>query len=594
MATMTTQTAGFGLAHQASYELASSSSDGGIDNILLYELSQLDGVSGHNPDTGEASTVAGQFLKQYTTKLFGSPYQLLDSVDRRFPGINDEVGAEYLRNFLLNSPILHIRPGMPHYTGGNGLFGETIKDIFMNKNLGQSILTGLAKATIFNKGQQLQRRMFGFRENYLNYMSYVNYMCRSAAIYLGIEKMGTFVAGTNGMQEFTTIRWENYRMLNTYVHSMTEYFGLLAKGAGTDIGGFFTGIWRDATSAANAIAKFVDPTTGAISDQEAYDKAVEDYNVEISRAGDAVNESWNDVNGGSGMIDTMDRKVKSVSFMVEPVPFNESLNNATAPSAIGGAIDALDNGIGSEIAFITNSHADVGVIGELTKFIGGTVEGLAESLSKMIQPVTGGFVQNLFSGALGALKGQKMIYPDIYKNSNSSMNYEFSVTLSSPYGDAYNYYMNIVVPLLHLIGLAAPRMISANTTTSPFLVQAYIPGMATCQLGIIESMNIIKNPTSKHVSVHGYPLTIKVQFTIKELYNAMAISPANDPASFMFNETLNDYLINMSGLIPSLTAYRGKRETAWKAVEQYFNGELWNDVTAGIVEGWENMFMNYQ
>ena len=79
------------------------------------------------------------------------------------------------------------------------------------------------------------------------------------------------------------------------------------------------------------------------------------------------------------------------------------------------------------------------------------------------------------------------------------MNYSFTINLSSPYGDVYNYYMNIVVPLMHLIALAAPRMVSANSVASPFLVQAFIPGMCTCQLGIIQSLSIEKNPSGKRV-----------------------------------------------------------------------------------------------
>ena len=135
--------------------------------------------------------------------------------------------------------------------------------------------------------------------------------------------------------------------------------------------------------------------------------------------------------------------------------------------------------------------------------------------------------------------------------------------------------MNIVVPLMHLIALAAPRMVTSNTVSSPFLVQTYIPGMATCQLGIISNMSIVKNPDYKSVTVNGFPSTIKVTFQVKELYNAMSISPANDPASFMFNETLNDYMANMAGLIPSIDTFAKQRAAAFQNLEQYFeSGEF--------------------
>jgi len=131
---------------------------------------------------------------------------------------------------------------------------------------------------------------------------------------------------------------------------------------------------------------------------------------------------------------------------------------------------------------------------------------------------------NLFSGAIGSLKGQKMIYPKIYKSSTSrGMNSEYTVTLTTPYGDIYNYFMNIIVPLLHLIALASPRLVTANTTASPYLVQSWIPGQTTCHLGIIKEMTISKNPNGKRVSVNGFPLEVKVTFIIEDLYNSMTI-----------------------------------------------------------------------
>ena len=208
----------------------------------------------------------------------------------------------------------------------------------------------------------------------------------------------------------------------------------------------------------------------------------------------------------------------------------------------------------------------------------------AQFIGGLVEPITGGFALNLFNGALRSVKGQKMIYPKIYEGSRSEMNYTFNINLSSPYGDVYNYYMNIVVPLMHLIALAAPRMVSANSVASPFLVQAFIPGMCTCQLGIVQNLRITKNPNQKHVSVNGYPLDIKVEMQIEELYNALSISPANDPASFLFNETLNDYMANLAGLQPSVDTYTSQRAVTFQGLEEYFTtGEFVNDTISGLV-----------
>ena len=525
------------------------------------ELEALDGIHAQDIESGSGKKKAA--LGNYTNKLFGAPYQLLDSVDRRFPSVNANVGSEYLRNFLLHSPILHIRPGMPRYTGGDDPTStfRQMQNIYANNESGnmsvsKSLISALASKTIFSAGSRLQRRMFGLRPTYLEYMMYVNYMCRSVAILLGLTGSGitglpngAFIRSdesTTKFEKFETIRWENYRMVSeTYVGTSLE----TAKKLGTAVG---LGV---VAAAGKATVSFFNP--------------LGDDFISSNSASDKIAEAWNK-SMNTSISDVVTDRVQSVMFMVEPVSFSENLSNHVDQSFIESAIDGITSSVGSEIAFITGSKADTGVIGGLTEFLGSSIGSASMNLGKLVEPVVGGFMTNLFSGAIQSLKGQKMIYPDIYKSSKSTMDYEYTLTLTSPYGDIYNYYMNIIIPLMHLIALVAPRMVTSNTVASPFLIQSYIPGMCTCQMGIVSNMTIVKNPNYKNVSVHGFPLTVKVNFTIQELYNSMAISPAHDPASFMFNETLNDYMSNMAGLVPSVDTFSKQRAAMFENMGEYF------------------------
>jgi len=372
---------------------------------------------------------------------------------------------------------------------------------------------------------------------------------------------GCYVSGGT-WSNFSSIDWQNYRMMaeTNYTNPGQQLAGFLGVGLDNLRGGVsaITGIFK---------GLFTDSTVS----QELANAAAE--------------------SAATSILGQISSKISSVEFMVDPIQFTETLTNTTKNSFIEDAIDSIRSGIGTEIAWITNSSADTSIIESLVGFLGDEMASVSESLGNLVSPTAGGFVGNLMRGAVASLKGQKMIYPKIYDSSNSVMNYHFSVTLTTPYGDPYNYYMNIIVPLMHLIALAAPRMVSANTVASPFLVQAYIPGMCTCQLGIVQNMVITKNPSTKHVSVNGYPLTVKVEFDIEELYNALSISPANDPASFMFNETLNDYLCNLAGLAPSLDTYAMQIKNKSQAINKYFDDKLWlQDIFNMAVERIENPF----
>lgn len=553
-----------------------------ITNMLAMELANIESIQSQNPETGVGlnSEDRRTYLHEYTNRLFGAPFQLLDSVDRRFTSVNEHLGNEYLRNMILNSPILHIRPGLPRYTGGNEAHGiaNHLKKIYFDgamqhADIVQSLLGELASSVIFGQGSHLQQRMYGFRETYYEYMQHVNYMCRSCAVFMALtdpDKNMDYPNGTftsEGFQEFSTMKWENYRMMaGTRVESPYEY---LTKGLkdSTFVGVLGSAAWN---------------TVGAVTDLISGN-----FFNNIADRLSSIKKSWTTAQTNT-LASTIAAKVQSVQFMVDPVQYTENLTNQTKDSMIESTIDGL-NDIGSEIAFITNSDADFGMLKELTKFLGNVTEDAGMSIAKLAKPVTGGFLTNLFSGALGSIKGQKMIYPSIYSGSKSTMNYNFSMVLTTPYGDRYNYYMNILVPLMHLIALVAPRMVTSNSIASPYLVQAYMPGQCTCQLGIISNMNIVKNPNQDHVSVDGFPLTIKVEFTIEELYNAMSISPANDPGSFLFNETLNDYMANLSGLIPSIDTYTIQRKTMFENLGAYIsNGEFINDAASTVIEAIEN------
>ena len=207
------------------------------ENTLAKELISLENIHGQNPDTGVKDDDAS-YLKYYTMRLFGSPFQLIDSVDRRFSSINPNIGNQYLRNFTLCAPILHVKPGMPIYTGGeDSTFWNTVSDTFtLNRNgksIAGSLIDSIMKNVVMSKGGRLQKRMYGFRETYYTYMSHVNYMCRSMATFLKLTNTGTDNSGNvteyntsaNGryptgirigkkFQTFKYFDWGNYRFLS--------------------------------------------------------------------------------------------------------------------------------------------------------------------------------------------------------------------------------------------------------------------------------------------------------------------------------------------------------------------------------------------
>lgn len=590
---------------------------------LLAELIALEGLKGQSPETG-MNVDGTTFINQYTNRLLGAPFQFLDSVDMRFPSINSFLGTEYMRNIMFNSPILYVKPGMPKYTGNIKADGiaQALNNLYMDTSLGgvdalDSILMSVG-TMVSGSGKDLQRRMFGFKETYHQYMQHVNYMLHNIANLMGLTtgvKFPSVMFSSNGeRQPLASAKWENYRMLNgTKVMTPTQQLGSML---GAVVDGPFALVSSAVTGGAaafNALKTVAGKTADALvvagnnysnsleNNQDAFETLKDTVGGFIEtlmspstaeELGGITEEAWSEIRAdfanNKTVSEVIGNKVTSVQFMVDPVNFDETFNNEIGQSIIGGAIDGL-NSIGQELKWISNSGVDAGIMEGVFQFVDGASDALGNIIKSASNVIGGSFISNLFEGAVQSVKGQKMLYPQIYKSSTAARNYNYSMTLTTPYGDPYNYFMNIIVPLIHLIALAAPRMVTSNTIGSPYLVQAFIPGMATCQLGMITNMQIDKNPTTKHVSVHGYPLTVKVTFTVSELYNNLSISPANDPSSFLFNETLNDYMCNLAGLIPSMDTFEAQRVAQQQSFEQYFTlGDRADDLSQMALDKFEN------
>lgn len=775
-------------------EMQSGEAFGTNDNIILTdEILANQGLLGFHPINGKILKTKlnetyqdylgiglhgheAEIVKCYRNKLFGSSFQFLDSVDKRFSSVNDYVGYEFLRNFILHSAILHIYPGMPHYQGSVDPFewlrnladagqdqmsdeqtkltdkavqelkakleeeankkimeenkkdasvesedeiqpGEVVSKKTIKEGQGASI-AGIAamnedaktQENISTKGTKsdsvktgivtslfsilfktkYQRRLFGIKYTYEQYMRYVNLMCRSLALFLNLTVMnqiiypqGTFTnvktketkdAPSSVGSRFVTfdaIDWSNYRMIEdsmSYANSTLDsslnllgtMFGMtdnnpatiipnLLRGASSVaaraiLGGSAIGLALGSASptgaaayaAGNAASKLYNKQSlaqnyknmamGLTNSLKHWDTAYIEYEHQVNNAKSAEelrqtdDNFWNRIKNGvktafeytgleMGWVgiqllgsafkdifaqyktvqDKLESRTQSVEFMVEPFSPNEQFSNQTTQSFIKGLVDKAA-GIGTEVAFITQTNAIqdsffTSSMEKLAKAGVGLMEGMNNLASQV--PLGGSFLHNLVSGALGAVTGNRFIYPDIYQSSSSQTSFNFKVNLISPYGDVYNYFMNILVPLAHLYCLVNPRLVTANSSNSPFLVRAFVPGLATCEMGIIDSMTIHKNSEGNRVSTNGLPLSVTVEFSIHELYHHNAISPWDDPLSVINNECLLDYLCNLAGIPPTYTRRKMITASLSSVLEQSLN--IWSlagNAIGDIMLGW--------
>ena len=138
--------------------------------------------------------------------------------------------------------------------------------------------------------------------------------------------------------------------------------------------------------------------------------------------------------------------------------------------------------------------------------------------------------------------------------------------------------MNILVPLFHLIGLAAPHQTSGNTYDSPFLVRIFLPGMWQINMGIITDLSIERNGNDG-LSIDGYPLELKVTLTIKDLYSDLMITPTTEPSLFICNTGLVDFIMIQCGLDVTNKNYTSKLNNAVISI-----GNSYKDIMSNVAD----------
>jgi hypothetical protein len=236
-----------------------------------------------------------------------------------------------------------------------------------------------------------------------------------------------------------------------------------------------------------------------------------------------------------------------VSFMVEPAGSSESYTNSVGESQIYSSVINQGSSIGAEIAFITNSSVS-GLDDAVINIAGGAVNAAEKVLSAL--GGAGRFTAAIAGSMVKSFMGDHTIYPQIFQSHTSTSSKDFTIHLVAQSGDPYTYLTDVLVPLFFILGMALPQLSKNNASayTYPPLVQVNVPGLWGTRLGMVTSVSVNKNPTGKDFSVHGYPLSIDVTMSVADLQHTLVTSPMNNPALFLNNHTMFDYIAQCAGV----------------------------------------------
>ena len=493
-------------------------------------------------------------------RIFGLPYQFTDKVDPRFEDISTTVGRKYLKNILFASPIVTIIPGLPSYLPGSRDKQSTSSFLMSmgSDNFTPVLNSGINEALGLEDGETF--RYYDFKPAYTEYMTYVNILCRTLATFLDLRQTIDGVP----LQEYDWRAYNRSGMYSSVLTNGAEQIGSTVKSTINKVKDKAYTWYQETIKGSSTVStdsngnvekdengrpvmKNVDTTDVSTTTNKNGETVTTTTTKQVFNDYDMVYQTTTEDPEEESLNDIFQTK-NYVQFYIDPEASgsNDSFSNETAPSQLKSVFEKGQN-MFKEIAFMTNSGglAD----GDAAKTIGSWADDMTDSLANAFSGNSlTDFVSRFITVGKSVIKGANVIMPDIYQTSSHPTQYSLTVRLKNIYGTKFGFYMNIGVPLMHLLALAIPKQATANTYGSPFLIKASIEGNWATNLAIVNDLSINKTVNAEGWTADGLPNEVDVTMTVTDLYSDLSMSSQTNPGLFINNTSLLEFLANTCGL----------------------------------------------
>lgn len=448
-----------------------------------------------------------------SVRLFGLPHQLLAHNDVRISK-KTGLGRMFAENIVMESPTVYIKPGGSKFLPGmTESERDSLKSSFMQLGSGDSIKSEIISKALGGSDDTI--KYYEFREEFGDYMKKVNLLCRMCATFLGIDKVKFPWAHNIPIGYYN---WSYYRFDSSYESSNPTLAGGLDE-KNTGIGGL---IEKD---------------------------TMENIASAIMR-----DNQW-------------------VKFYIDAgSSTTESASNSSTQSVLESYIEKLE-GMSKELAMFSGmSGVD----------IQNMVNNTAASIDDLVQNTVRGdgaissFFRRITGNTKQILSGGNLLVPEIWNDSNYSKSYNFTINLSTPYGNPLSWYLNIGVPLMHILAFSLPSHLSVNTYRQPFFVKAFSKGRFSCSLGMVKSLSIEKGGSGDAWAIGGLPNEVKVSLSIDDLYSRLALSAPYRPNDFLSDSGMCEFLMATCGC--DIT--RQKITEKFEVVAKLLGGSLADSVSS--------------
>lgn len=297
--------------------------------------------------------------------------------------------------------------------------------------------------------------------------------------------------------------------------------------------------------------KYVNPMCQAGAKFLGIDKAV--IGVETANeSGESKNEVGRLISfdWSKAIVNSIKRNIraeKTISFYVDGyTTSDEDFSNSTTESQLANKINQFAD-IGREIQFLLGTPSGHTPDWMKPVDLESTLNDIQAMSDKYLKE--NGLLTDIAKNFATVATGGQLLFPEIWADSEYSKSFSVSIKLRTPDNDVLSWYLNIYVPICHLVALTLPRQVETdegnrvpNGYMSPFLIRAYLKGAFNCDCGIVTSLSISRGKEGSW-NINGLPTEVDVNISFKDLYSMIMLSKSTNKVGwFMANTGLMDYI----------------------------------------------------
>lgn len=454
----------------------------------------------------------------YGTMIMGCPYL--------YNAYADPFNRTLVNTLIKDSRYISFTPGMPEYHGTSYALTEASQMQYKQTEDGWEMLNYLLRNGLDDSFSNKDKRYYTFKTDYKAYFSYLETMLNAVWIKLGLAKSGN---------TFNIFSFFNIKDNSSNGNIAPEKYDELLEKYNHSLGFFLSSSSNIAESVSNSST-----STGG----------------ELASQVNSSSDTYQRLNYITGM-GTGGPTRNAMRSAANVVSFAENMRDFMS-STFQYAAEGFSND------------------NKLLALVKGTI-GAGVDITKLTTSQDLGSIIQSFSVA----NGMRVVYPELWSDSNYSRSISLEFNFVSPYGDPLSIFKYVYVPFCALACFALPRQAAENGYVSPFFVRADVPGLFTSDLALITDITWTKGGGNNLWTKDGLPRAMSVSITLSDLYPYLSMSRR---LSFLSaNPSYTVFLDNMAGLM------RRKDDNATDSLNDYFktlidrvngienNGnELWN------------------